>query len=109
MDINPRMNSAYVDSLLNGVALPATKSELIAYARRQEGGEAVAERLRALPEREFRTLDEVGEELEPRRPRAWRQPPPTELPKPESGLPPGGSAYLGEEQEPANVVAARSA
>jgi hypothetical protein len=102
------VNSAYVESLLNGVELPASKEELIAYARRQHRGEAVAERLRELPDREYRALDEVGEELEPRQPAAWRQPPPSRVPKPESDLPPGGSAYVGDRPEPANVIASRS-
>ena len=46
------VNRAYVESFLSGVALPSSKDELIAYARHQEDGAAVAERLRALPERE---------------------------------------------------------
>jgi hypothetical protein len=108
LGINTPVNSAYVDSLLNGITLPASKSELIAYARRQERGVPVAERLRELPDRQYRTLDEVGEELEPRQPAAWKQAPPSKVPEPESDLPPGGSAYVGDEQEPANVVAARS-
>ena len=107
MDINQRVNGAHLDSLLSGVPLPATKEELIAYARRQEGGEEAVERLRALPDREFRTLDEAIEELEPRAPRAWREPAPVELPEEESDLPPGGGAYVGERVEPANVLAAR--
>jgi len=107
VDINTLVNGAFLDSVLSGVPLPAEKRELIAYARRQERGEEVAERLRALPDREYRTLDEAIEELERRNPRAWREPPPTELPKAESGRPPGGTAYLGERVEPANVVAAR--
>ena len=101
------MNRAYVESFLSGVALPASKDELIAYARRQERGEPVAERLQALPEREYRALQDVGEELEPRQPEAWKQEPRTKLPQEESDLPPGGAAYLGEPVEPANVVAVK--
>lgn len=99
------MNRAYVESLLNGIALPASKDELIAYARRQQDGEAVAERLRALPEREYRALQDVGEELEPRQPEARHAQ--ATLPREESDLPPGGAAYLGEAVEPANVAALR--
>ena len=101
------MNRAYVESFLSGVALPSSKDELIAYARHQEDGAAVAERLRALPQREYRALQDVGEELEPRQPEAWKQEPPTKLPREESDLPPGGDAYLGEPVDPANVVAFR--
>ena len=104
MDINQPMNRAYVESMLSGVPLPASKDELIAYARRQERGEPVAERLRGLPEREYRALQDVGEELEPRQPEAWRREPPTKLPQEESDLPPGGAAYLGREVEPINVA-----
>ena len=101
------MNRAYVESFLSGIPLPSSKDELIAYARRQEDGAAVAERLRALPEREYRALQEVGEELEPRQPEAWEQQPPAKLPREESDLPPGGRAYLGESVDAANVVAVR--
>ncbi|HSP72285.1 MAG TPA: DUF2795 domain-containing protein [Gaiellaceae bacterium] len=97
------MNRAYVESLLSGIALLASKRELVAYARRQEDGAAAAERLRALPEREYRALQDVGEELEPRQPEARQAP--TTLPREESDLPPGGAAYLGEAVEPANVAA----
>jgi hypothetical protein len=107
VDINASVNRAYVESFLSGVALPASKDELIAYARDQERGGPVAERLRALPEREYRALQDVGEELEPRQPEAWRREPPTRLPREESDLPPGGDAYVGEPVEPANVVAVR--
>lgn len=103
------MNSAYVESFLSGVALPASKGELVAYAERQERGDEVAERLRRLPEREYRTLQDVGEELEPRQPEAWTREPPTMRPEVESDAPPGHGAYVGEPVEPANVVAARSA
>ena len=99
------MNRAYVESLLVGVELPATLDELVAYAERQPGGSAVATQLGGLPRREYRALQDVGEQLEPRQPpqveRAGR------LPREESDLPPGGTAYLGGAAEPANVVAAR--
>lgn len=108
MGINPFVNRAYVESFLSGAALPASKDELVAYAERQERGGEVAERLRRLPEREFRAFQDVGEELEPRQPEAWKQGPPTKLPKVESGAPPGHGAYVGDSVEPANVVAART-
>lgn len=101
------MNRAYIESFLSGVPLPASKDELISYARRQDRGEAVAERLRGLPEREYRALQDVGEALEPRQPEAWQQEPPTKLPREESDVYPGGKAYLGEPVEPTNLAALR--
>ena len=83
--------AAAVQSLLEGVPLPATRSELIEYARRQPGGEAFARELERIPEREYRALDEVGEALAPVQPQ-WRREQP-EAPEPESGEPPGGDAY----------------
>ena len=111
MDINQAVNAnrATIESLLGGVPLPATKAELIAYASHQDRlGPAVAERLRSLPDREYRALPDVGEALEPRQPAAWGGKPPSKLPREESDVYPGGRAYLGEPVEPANVVAARS-
>jgi hypothetical protein len=108
MDINIRMNRATIEALLVGVPLPATKDELLAYARRQHGGERAVALLEGIPEREYRALQDVGEELEPRQVEERKQPPQTELPEVESDLPPGGAAYVGGRVEPANVVAARS-
>ena len=105
MDINSDVNRAFIESFLSGVALPASRDELIGYALDQERGGPVAERLRGLPEREYRALQDVGEELEPRQPEARRAP--TRLPREESDLPPGGAAYLGEPVEPANVAAVK--
>jgi hypothetical protein len=107
MEINVGVNRAYVESLLVGVALPAGKQELIDYAERQPRGAAVAVRLASIPDREYRALQDVGEELEPRQVEQGGMP--SRLPQEESDLPPGGSAYVGESVEPANVVAARDA
>ena len=107
MEINVAVNRSYVESLLVGVELPAARDALVAYARRQPRGAAVAARLASIPDREYRTLQEVGEELEPRQPAPV--PVARPLPRAESDLPPGGAAYLGEASEPANVVAARAA
>jgi Protein of unknown function (DUF2795) len=80
---------AYIESLLEGVPLPATKQDLVKYAKR-EGGRSAGKLLKGLPSQRYSMLDEVGEALapvQPRWPRARR------VPKPESGLPPGGPAY----------------
>jgi hypothetical protein len=82
-------NRAYIESLLEGVPLPATRSDLIRWAKQNDGDQA-ARRLRDLPRRRFDTLDEVGEALEPVQPQWPRE---RRVPKPESDLPPGGPAY----------------
>jgi hypothetical protein len=57
--------------------------------------------LAQLPDREFRSLDEVGEELQPVQPE-WKQPGP-DRPREESGAPPGGDAYLDPAAEPGGI------
>jgi hypothetical protein len=81
--------SAELQVVLEGIPLPATRDELIRYARAQDA-EAVR-LLEPLPEGEYNRLDEVGEAL------MQPTPPPhpgQKLPRPESGKPPGGSDYL---------------
>jgi hypothetical protein len=99
------MNRAQVEGVLVGVPLPATKDELIRYARAQPGGERAAARLAHLPDREYEAIQDAGEALEPVQPD--RTPPRIERPRPESGAPPGGPAYVGEPATPPNVEAAR--
>jgi hypothetical protein len=81
--------SAELQVLLEGVPLPATRDELLAYARSQDRGAAAL--LERLPDDEYDRLDAVGEALVDR-PQAPQAPPLP--PRPESGKPPGGSAYL---------------
>lgn len=81
--------SAELQVLLEGVPLPATRSELLTYARAQDSGAAAF--LERLPEGEYDRLDAVGEALVDR-PQVPQAPPVP--PRPESGKPPGGSAYL---------------
>ena len=99
------MNRAYLEGLLVGVPLPAEKSDLVEYARAQREGARAAELLERIPDRSYRTLQEVGEELEPRQRRPQERK--SGAPRAESGLPPGGEGYLGEQVEPANVAAVR--
>jgi hypothetical protein len=82
--------AAEIQAVLEGVDLPATKRELIAYARGQEPD--VVRDLEGLPDEEFRRLDDVGEllTLAPTAP----APSAHDLPRPESGKPPGGDDYL---------------
>jgi hypothetical protein len=89
-----------VQVLLEGVPLPASKHELVAYARSQD--ERDAEQLASLlPEREYRSLDEVGEALAPVQP-SWAEPD-ADVPREESDEPPGGDAYLDPHAEPGAV------
>ncbi|HWD65003.1 MAG TPA: DUF2795 domain-containing protein [Solirubrobacteraceae bacterium] len=80
---------AYLEALLEGIPLPATRGDLLAYAKRNSG--AHAERLlKSLPQGRYDWIDEVGEALEPVQPKWARE---RRVPKAESGLPPGGPAY----------------
>jgi hypothetical protein len=91
---------AELQALLEGVPLPASKQELMDYAR-AEGGGRFAPLLAKLPDREFGSLDEVGEELAPVQP-DWPQPDP-HRPREESGSPPGGEAYTDPSPVPGAV------
>jgi Protein of unknown function (DUF2795) len=53
--------AAEIQVLLEGVALPATRDELIQYASRED--RAAAEALQQIPEREYDRLDAVGAAL----------------------------------------------
>lgn len=93
--------AALLQALLEGVALPATRDDLIEYAARQDGGYTFRQELERLPDREYRALDEVGEALAPVQP-SWDGSQP-QTPEPESGLPPGGDAYTDATAEPGAV------
>jgi hypothetical protein len=81
--------AAELQALLEGVPLPATRDDLVAYASATDAG-AAAE-LAALPERDYDRLDAVGEALVGAQ---SKLPAAVPLPKPESGEPPGGPSYL---------------
>ncbi|HZE28710.1 MAG TPA: DUF2795 domain-containing protein [Gaiellaceae bacterium] len=89
---------AELQVLLEGVSLPAGKQELLDHARREGAGPAELALLEALPDREYSSLDEVGEVLLPVQPaRASEQ---AARPRAESGEPPGGSAYTDGSEAP---------
>src|SRR5690348_14597398 len=92
--------TAELQVVLEGVSLPASKQELIDYARAEDGGR-FAPLLAQLPDREFGSLDEVGEALVSVQPE-WPQPDPHQ-PREESGKPPGGEAYTDTSAEPGRV------
>jgi hypothetical protein len=81
--------AAEIQVVLEGVSLPATRAQLVDYAALYD--DAAASELRSIADREYRRIDEVGEELVATQ--AVR-PPSQRLPKPESGKPPGGDDYL---------------
>jgi hypothetical protein len=82
--------AAVIQAVLEGVLLPASKDELIAYARANDP--SIVGDLQGLPDEEFDRLDAVGELLTvaATAPSGAASP----LPRPESGKPPGGSDYL---------------
>jgi hypothetical protein len=81
---------AELQVLLEGVPLPAEKQALIEYAHEQDD-HGVAGLLERLEDREYGSLDEVGEELVQVQPE--RSSPDPHQPREESDLPPGGDAY----------------
>jgi hypothetical protein len=91
--------AAEIQVVLEGVPLPAGKQELLAYARSQD--QRATQRLAGIPDREYRSLDEVGEALAPVQPARRRSDP--ARPRDESGQPPGGDAYLDPNAEPGAV------
>lgn len=91
---------AELQVVLEGVALPAAKQELLEHARRESSGHLTA-LLDRLPDREYGSLDEVGEALHPVQP-AWKEPV-ADRPREESGKPPGGEAYTDASAEPGGV------
>ena len=91
--------TAEIQVVLEGIDLPTDKKKLVAYARSHD--EQAAAALQALPDREYRSLDEVGEALSPVQPSTLQRP--AQLPREESDLPPGGDAYLDPHAEPGAV------
>jgi hypothetical protein len=89
---------AELQVVLEGVKLPATRDELIAYARRWDADAGT--QLARLPKRSFDSLDDVAEELMPTQPNRVR---PVKLPAPESGLPPGGVDYVNPQPQSGEV------
>lgn len=82
--------AAELKSMLVGVRLAADKATLLEYAVRQHADPQALAALRALPAREYESLDEVVEELLHVQPiRLDDEHPPHE----ESGAPPGGDDY----------------
>ena len=92
--------AAELQALLEGVALPAEKSALLEYAVRQRAEPYFIAALRSLPEKQYESLDEVGEELVHVQPSSEDEP---EAPHEESGAPPGGDAYTDQHPDTGQV------
>jgi Protein of unknown function (DUF2795) len=92
-------SAAELQVVLEGVPLPAPKDRLLEYAREQDP--EAARRLESLPDREYRSLDEVGEALAPVQPEQHHEE--AALPREESDAPPGGADYVDPNPEPGAV------
>jgi hypothetical protein len=91
--------AAEIQVLLEGIPLPATREQLVHYAALQDAGAAVD--LEHIPDREYGSIDEVGEELvhtQPH-PRAVTRPP-----SPESGALPGKGDYVNPSPTPGAIL-----
>ena len=86
---------------LEGTPLPASKQALLERARAERLNGELTVLLERLPSREYRSLDEVAETLEPVQPP--RSSGDTKVPRPESGAPPGSDAYLDPSPESGRV------
>src|SRR3954454_20267344 len=90
--------SAEIQVVLEGISLPASRDQLVRYAARFD--EAAARTLETIPNRQYERIDEVGDELAGTKPvRAASD----NLPKPESGQPPGGDDYLPPSPKPGRL------
>lgn len=90
---------ATLQGLLEGVDLPASRDELIRYARLHDSG-GLATLLERLPDREYDRIDEVAETLSPVQPHPSHT---TPVPREESDLPPGGDDYVKAHPTPGRV------
>ncbi len=77
--------------VVEGVDLPAEKPALVRYAAAQGATPTQLDILRGLPDRDFETIDEVGEYLIRVEPQCEDDVP--REPREESGAPPGGDEY----------------
>ena len=90
--------SAIVQTVLEGVPLPATKQELIDYARSQGARERVLGVLQWIDDREYRLLDDVGEGIARVQPNSAPSSPAIQ-----SDEPPGRSWYTDPHPEPGSI------
>lgn len=94
--------AAQLKTVLVGVALPAQKQDLLAYAVQQHAEPQLLDALRTLSDdAKYQSLDEVVEELLQIQPDRGK-PVPHE-PDEESGRPPGGDAYTDKDPDTGKV------
>jgi hypothetical protein len=94
--------AAQLKTVLIGVALPAQKQDLLAYAVQQHAEPQLLDGLRSLPDDEkYESLDAVVEDLLQVQPDRGK-PVPHE-PDEESGRPPGGAAYTDKDPDTGKV------
>ncbi len=87
------VNRAELEVVLEGIPLPAGRTEVVEYAAGNGADGATLAALRALPDRRYESIDEVGETVDPVQPVGSE--PRIVPPRAESGAPPGGDAYTG--------------
>jgi hypothetical protein len=92
--------AAEIQVVLEGVTLPATREQLVHYAALQDTEAAV--QLERISDREYRSIDEVGEELAHTQPQVPAQ---SLVPHPESGAPPGNQDYVNPDPVPGAIRA----
>jgi hypothetical protein len=90
--------AAEIQVVLEGVKLPATRAELVHYAALQDAEAAVD--LERIPDHQYTSIDEVGEELAHTQPRL---PAPGLIPHEESGSPPGKADYVNPHPTPGEL------
>ncbi|HZQ66112.1 MAG TPA: DUF2795 domain-containing protein [Gaiellaceae bacterium] len=99
--MNDVRRAAIAQTLLEGAALPAGKRQLLAYAREQDAPADVVAALESIPDREYGSLDAVGEAIAPTQPAF--APPAVHRPQVESDEVPGGGAYLDTASKPGAI------
>ena len=90
--------TAELQTMLEGIDLPARKRDLLAYA--EEHDASFAGELSGLPDREYRSIDEVGDALASVQPATPNE---RSVPREESDLPPGGAEYVNPHPQPGAV------
>src|SRR4051812_44716333 len=90
--------AAEIQVVLEGIKLPATREELIGYARRHDP--EAGTQLGRIPKRSYDSIDDVAEALVRTQPVRQQ---PEKLPRPESARPPGGDEYLNPHPTPGEV------
>jgi hypothetical protein len=95
--------AARAKAALEGAPLPASTGDLADHAARAGAEPDVVEAIRALPDRRVRSLDDLREALAPVQPPTGPAPRGAR-PRPESGWPPGGDAYVDPGAQPGAVL-----